>query len=84
MPLDNFLQLETPVHYRGTSGDGLKYTCRLSAPYKSPFSNRVVRPYVLTFENRTLTEIELDERAMKRQTISSQASYGVGYAYYPY
>ena len=79
MSLNEFTQLQTPLNFRGTSGDYTQYSCKLRVPYQQALSSTAIRPYVLTFKEGTLTEIEIDENELNRQAIRQNVNYNVGF-----
>jgi hypothetical protein len=83
MTAEALMRMDTPCYYRGTRGEKVFYNCKFNVSSGEFRSGRVVKPYVLTFENNALTEIDLDERELDRQQIQDWYYYDPGF-YHPY
>ena len=79
MPLDEFLQLPTPCYYRATLDNRVQYSCRFNVRYGESISTRVIRPYIMTFEDGVLSQIAFDEQERTRQLLRNQYHYRRGY-----
>lgn len=90
MPLDEFLLLESSCYYRSTSGDTVRYSCQFNAPAGKAISGRGIRPYLVTFENGILTQIDYDEAERIEQMLRRRYpphyhyGYGAGTPFYDY
>ena len=85
MTPDEFAQLQTPCFYRGQSDKYLRYNCEFDVPSDYEFDKRLIKPYIVTFENGKLTQIKLDERELDRDVIRYRDPYfyrGYGHPYF--
>ncbi len=94
MTVDELMALETPCYYGGQTDDQITYHCRFSIPSGPQSEKRTIKPYIMKFENNTLTEITLDENELTRQEIRDNyyfqhrfyypyGHFRAGYPYYP-
>jgi len=81
--IEELMQIDTPCYVNSTYEDKTLYNCRFRVSSKEYTFGRSVKPYILTFEDDTLTDITLNEHELDR-LLMREWYYGPGYHPYGY